>query len=538
MLASNSVVKTQAVIGLSVFIIGIWLAMQTGQRIAADDFRSIEFAVMAVAACAVALTIVRNWRTGFYMFLTWLLFEDLVRKYLGNNMAIYFAKDILVGLVYASFLIEVRRKHLKLFRSAFFPFLWLFVWFGAVQIFNQNSPHLLYGLLGFKLYFYYIPLMFVSYALIRTDEDLRKFLLVNISLAGVISAIGIAQAILGHSFLNPTNLAPELKDLGELDRTSPITHQVLSLPTAVFVSSGRFGFYILVAVIMTCGAAAYLLLSTSKYHKWVFTVIALVGGASIFSGSRGSVTFGGASVIILSIGFMWGAPWRWQQAHRMVKAIRNGILVLAIGFTLIFVIFPEEIAPRIAFYTESLNPNSDASEIGNRAWSYPIRNLLGALSEPNWIVGSGIGTASLGGQYVAKLIGRPPLDIWVEEGYGVLIVEMGIAGPFIWLLWTGALVWCGFTVMRRLRQTRFFPIAFAMWWYIFVLLFPLTYGGMSAYQNFVTNMYLWLFVGILFRLPEMQAAVPSYYDDSAVKKPKRRGYMLPQPQTIPPEQIY
>ncbi len=538
MLASNSVVKTQAVIGLSVFIIGIWLAMQTGQRIAADDFRSIEFAVMAVAACAVALTIIRNWRTGFYMFLTWLLFEDLVRKYLGNNMAIYFAKDILVGLVYASFLIEVRRKHLKLFRSAFFPFLWLFVWFGAVQIFNQNSPHLLYGLLGFKLYFYYIPLMFVSYALIRTDEDLRKFLLVNISLAGVISAIGIAQAILGHSFLNPTNLAPELKDLGELDRTSPITHQVLSLPTAVFVSSGRFGFYILVAVIMTCGAAAYLLLSTSKYHKWVFTVIALVGGASIFSGSRGSVTFGGASVIILSIGFMWGAPWRWQQAHRMVKAIRNGILVLAIGFTLIFVIFPEEIAPRIAFYTESLNPNSDASEIGNRAWSYPIRNLLGALSEPNWIVGSGIGTASLGGQYVAKLIGRPPLDIWVEEGYGVLIVEMGIAGPFIWLLWTGALVWCGFTVMRRLRQTRFFPIAFAMWWYIFVLLFPLTYGGMSAYQNFVTNMYLWLFVGILFRLPEMQAAVPSYYDDSAVKKPNRRGYMLPQPQTIPPEQIY
>ena len=83
MLASNSVVKTQAVIGLSVFIIGIWLAMQTGQRIAADDFRSIEFAVMAVAACAVALTIIRNWRTGFYMFLTWLLFEDLCENISG-----------------------------------------------------------------------------------------------------------------------------------------------------------------------------------------------------------------------------------------------------------------------------------------------------------------------------------------------------------------------------------------------------------------------------------------------------------------------
>jgi hypothetical protein len=533
MLASRSGLKAQTIIGLSVFIVGIWLAMQTGQKIAADDFKTIEFAMLAVAAGWVALTINRNWRAGFYVFLVWLLFEDLVRKYLGNNMAIYFAKDILVGLVYISFLVEMRRKHLKLFRAGFFPFLWLFVWFGAAQIFNQNSPHVLYGLLGFKLYFYYIPLMFVSYALIRTDEDLRKFLVINISLAGVISAIGIAQAILGHSFLNPTDLAPELRDLGELDRTSPITHQVLSLPTAVFVSSGRFGFYILLAVILTCGAAAYLLLSTSKHHKLVFGVIALVGGASIFSGSRGSVTFGAASVVVLAVGFMWGAPWRWQQAHRMVKAIRNGVIVLALGFTFIFLIFPDEIAPRMAFYTESLNPNSSASEVGNRAWTYPIRNLLSALSAPHWVVGNGIGTASLGGQYVAKIIGQPPLDIWVEEGYGVLIVEMGITGPIFWILWTSALVISGFTVLRRLRQTRFFPIAFAMWWYMFVLLFPLTYGGISAYENFVTNMYLWLFVGILFRLPEMQAAVPSYYDDSAAKKPRRRGYILQQPQAVP-----
>ena len=58
--------------------------------------------------------------------------------------------------------------------------LFVFVWLGMIQIFNQNSPHILYGLLGFKLYFYYIPLMYVGYALIRTDEDLRKFLIVNV----------------------------------------------------------------------------------------------------------------------------------------------------------------------------------------------------------------------------------------------------------------------------------------------------------------------------------------------------------------------
>jgi hypothetical protein len=36
-----------------------------------------------------------------------------------------------------------------------------------------------------------------------------------------------------------------------------------------------------------------------------------------------------------------------------------------------------------------------------------------------------------------------------------------------------------------------------------LLLYPLTFGGMVPYQNFVTNAYLWLLVGILFRLPEL-----------------------------------
>ena len=114
--------------------------------------------------------------------------------------------------------------------------------------------------MGAKIYFYYVPLMFVSYALIRNDEDLRKFLVVNAVLAGVISSLGIAQAILGHSFLNPTTLAPDLRELGALDKVTPITNQILTLPTAVFVSTGRFAYYLIVAVIVVMGSAGYLLL--------------------------------------------------------------------------------------------------------------------------------------------------------------------------------------------------------------------------------------------------------------------------------------
>ena len=99
----------------------------------------------------------------------------------------------------------------------------LLIWLGVIQILNFNSPHILYGLIGFKLYFYYIPLMFVGYALIRSDEDLRKFLVANGVLACVISVIGIVQAIVGNSFLNPTTLAPELRELGNLEKVTPLS---------------------------------------------------------------------------------------------------------------------------------------------------------------------------------------------------------------------------------------------------------------------------------------------------------------------------
>jgi hypothetical protein len=495
--------RNQALIGVGLFVIAFWLAWQVGGKIAAWDLRTLEFGAFTIAGFAVAILILRDWRAGFHVFLIWLLFEDLVRKYLGNNMAIFFAKDVLAGLLYVSLFVEIRKGREKLFRPPFMLFLGMFIWLAAVQIFNQNSPSVAYGLLGFKVYFFYIPLMYVGYALIRSDEDLRKFLVANTVLAGVIASLGITQAILGHSFLNPTNLAPELRDLGQLDRYTPLTNQIVSLPTATFVSSGRFGVYLIIVSILTMGTAGYLLLCTKRNRKLVFVVFALVGGATMFSGSRTAAVYVLASALVMPAAFIWGAPWRRRQAHRMVKAVRRGFIVATLGLAALLLVFPDEAGSRIAFYAETLLPSSSASEVGNRAWDYPIANLMGAFKGPNWVLGNGLGTASLGSQYVSKLLGERPLTLWVEEGYGELIVEMGIVAPFLWILWTAALLIYAWRVVSRLRQTRLFPIAFAIFWYGFLLLYPFTYGGISLYQNYVNNAYFWLLVGVLFRLPDL-----------------------------------
>jgi hypothetical protein len=494
---------------LSVFAIGLFIAYQIGGKIAGGDMGTVEFAGFGFAALWVGLTILRDWRLGTYMFLAWILFEDLVRKYLGNNMAIYFGKDILVGLVFVSLYVEVRKGRVKLFRPPFLLFLYFFLFLGALEIFNANSPSVLYGILGFKLYFYYMPLMFVGYALIRNDEELRKFLVINLGLAGAIGVIGIMQAILGHTFLNPENLAPELRDLGQLDRYTPLTNQLVSVPSSVFVSSGRYSLYLIFAFVLAVGTAGYLLLQTVKNRKFVFLVLGILVAATLFCGSRGAVMYVLISTLALTAALLWGAPWRWQQAHRMVKAIRRVFIVGALGLAAILLIFPEEAAPRIAFYMETLDPSSSAFEVGTRTWDYPMGGLISALQEPHWFAGNGIGTASLGGQYVAKILGKPQIPVWVEEGYGQMILEMGFSAPLLWILWTAALLVYSWRVVRRLRQTRFFPIAFAIFWYAFLLLFPFTYGGLAAYQNFVDNAYLWLIVGILFKLPALYASNPS-----------------------------
>jgi hypothetical protein len=502
-------IRNQALIGLCMFGLAVGVAWQIGGQIAADDLRSIAFVTLGFAGCVVAVSVLRNWRSGFYLFLVWLLFEDLVRKYLGNSTALFFGKEVLALLTYTSLFVAIRNGNEKRFRPPFLLFLLLFLWLGVLQVFNQNSPSILYGLLGFKLYFYYVPLMYVGYALIRNDEDLRKFLVTNTMLAGVIASLGIAQAILGHSFLNPPTLAPELRELGQLDRITPLSNQVLSLPTAVFVSTGRYALYLDLATILTIGTGGYLLLYTRRNRNLVLVAIGLLGGATLFSGSRGAAVYCCASTLILAVGFLWGAPWRWRQAHRLIKAVRRSFIVAAMGLAAILLIFPIEAGSRIAFYEETLSPNSSAYEATARAWDYPVANLLGAFSRPNWVLGNGIGTASLGTQYISKMLGEPPPDLWVEEGYGQLIIEMGIIAPFLWLLWTGALLYYAWGVVRKLRQTRFFPIGFAIFWYAFLLLYPFTFGGIAPYQNFVCNAYLWLLVGVLFRLPEILNASPT-----------------------------
>jgi hypothetical protein len=419
-------------------------------------------------------------------------------------LVLFFGKDILIAITYLSLWQAKRRKEILWFKAPFLLPLTLFFCLAFIQVFNTWTPSVLYGFLGLKLYFYYVPLLYAGYALIGSTQDLERFLVYNVALGLLIASLGIIQSIVGLKFLNPATLAPELETLGNLTRYSPLTHEAVPQPTSVFVSAGRFASYIILLAILAFGAQAYFLLKRPRQAGYGLLGVGIAIVAAMQSGSRGAVIYVAISVLVLSAGCFWGTPWQWAQRRPVMRAVRRSFLVGAAGLFLMIQFFPRSIGATYAFYSETLSPASSASELRDRTWAYPMSNLLTALRHPRWLYGDGTGTASLGMQYVAKVLGQPPIDFWVENGWGTLILEMGILGPILWIVWTFSLLWFAWKTVRQLRESVYFPVALSILWYAFVLLVPLSYNGMAPYQNYVMNAYLWLLLGVLFRLPHLR----------------------------------
>jgi hypothetical protein len=495
--------RRSPLLAFGMLVVGAFAAYELAQYVLNDDWAGLAYVALCVAAGAITIAILNNWRTGVYFFLAWLLFEDFARKFLGNNMAIYFAKDFLVLVVYISFFMAYRRKEATFFRPPFLMPVLLLVWFGFMQIFNPGSTSVWYGLMGFKMFFYYIPLVFIGYALLNSEAELRRFFKVNMLLAIVVISLGIAQSIIGPSFLNPRVQAEDLQLLSNMYRVSPVTGAIAYRPTSVFVSAGRYADFIMVAWIVVLGFSGYLLLRHKKGRMLAFVAVPITAAGAFLTASRGSFMWGMINTLTTSIAFVWGAPWREREVMRVLRSVQRVAIGVVLGLAVLFYIYPDALMSRLAIYEETLNPNRPTNELTTRGWSYPLDNFVGAFSYERWPYGYGLGTSSNGVQYVSRIFNVKPPGPAVESGFGTLVVEMGIGGLVLWLIMSAAILACAWRVVMKLRGSPWFPLAFVIFWYDFFLLGPATWGGISAYEDFLLNAYFWLLLGVLFRLPTM-----------------------------------
>jgi hypothetical protein len=505
------------------FLFALVAAYEVSGYVLSGDLSGLALIGMAFVGAAFVVAMLNNWRNGLYFFLAWLLFEDFARKFLGNNIAIYFAKDFLAAVVYLSFFVAYRRKDkdAQNFRPPFRAALLVLVWFGVMQVFNPASTSIFYGILGIKLYFCYIPLLFVGYALINSEAELRRFFYVNLSLMLVIVSLGIAQAIVGPGFLNPEVIPEDIRLLSQTYRAAPISGVMVYRPTSVFVSTGRFSDMLIVAWLMVFGFSGYLLLRHRRGRLFAFLSLTTTAAGCLMCASRGVVMWTLGSSIVGAAAFIWGAPWRQGEALRVMRTLQRAALGVALGIIVLLFTFPDALLSRLAVYSETLDPRSPASELVHRTRDYPLANFLAAFDYPRWPYGYGIGTMSLGGQYVSRIFHVLPPTTGVESGFGNIVLEMGIGGLILWIVMSVAVVVSAWRVVRKLKGSPWFPLGFMIFLYAFLLFLPMTFPALQSYQDFVLNAYVWLLLGILFRLPKL-ALSAEFADRAPAAQPSRR----------------
>jgi hypothetical protein len=92
------------------------------------------------------------------------------------------------------------------------------------------------------------------------------------------------------------------------------------------------------------------------------------------------------------------------------------------------------------------------------------------------------------------------MNIGTESGFGSLILELGIVGLLLWLVLGYSIAISAWKVVQELRGTCWFPLGLVIFLFSFLLYFPITFVSSSAYQDYMINIYLWLTLGILWRL--------------------------------------
>ena len=240
-----------------ILVVGAYAAYKFAQYVINDDIMGLAYAGACILGGAIVVAILNNWRNGVYFFLSWLLFEDFVRKFLGYYMAIYFAKDFLVLVVYISFFAAVRRKEVYRFPPSvsYAAFDLYLVWRNSDIQSGLHSHHVWTD--GNEDLLLLRPLIVCGLRAFEFERELRRFFTINLVLILIIVSLGIAQSIIRPTFLNPAVQAEDLREVSTLYQASR-SLAIAYRPTSVFVSSAD-GFHH-VGWLLVLGFSGYLLL--------------------------------------------------------------------------------------------------------------------------------------------------------------------------------------------------------------------------------------------------------------------------------------
>jgi hypothetical protein len=508
--------------GVGFTLLGLLSAFLLGMRIVYADFKTLAIWGTFGLALSACLVVLHNWRLGVVTFFVWILIEDFIRKWVGNEIILYFVKDVLIVITYLSYLFSQWKSHRERFQNPLrVPLLLMTAW-AVIQFANPGVNDILVSVVGFRMSFFYIPMIYLGYSLFHDEADLSRFCTWTLSLALIVSVLGITQSVAGLDILNPVS-APGLR----LHLVRMSGGVAVLRPTSIFVDAGRFASYLFIMVYIGFGLIGYLLALRSKpsikLRTWVVFCWLIVVVGLFMSGQRAAIVWVALSVPIVGWAYVYARNPKHTSGRNF--SVPRLLLIAAVGLYLMSAFFPQRFGDIFDFYDRTINPNSQYSELRSRpegTWSAII-----SAYKSSGLIGHGTGTASLGLQYIKSYeTGQEIENVYeagqkstrfynTEGGFSSVLWEWGGVGLALWLFWSILLMVKLVQKVRELRFTRYYWIAVAVALYSFFLLFAWFYLGMQVYQQYVAQSFLWFMVGVVFRLPQLATRS----DTSPIERP-------------------
>jgi hypothetical protein len=443
--------------------------------------------LVLLAVVAAAVWAGRSWRRGLEAALILLVFEGAIRKWVvpAASSYVYFAKDVLLLGVYWGYLRE-RRGASLVPQPLVMPIVFA-LGVGLMQIFNPRLPSPLVGVLGFKAYFLYLPLLWVVPAAFRTEDELLRFLKRYLWLAVPIGLLAVMQ------FFSPADSRWNTYARTTVDTPmSAITFGAVDRVrvTGTFSFITGYGSFLQVVSLL-----ALTLLSVGQWrvrgNLQTYLALSLTVLGMLMTGSRGPVF-----ILLLTLPIYWvlgiarsgGVPAaaRFLLGLGLVAALVNVVGADAVSAFRARAAGSDDVTGRI--FQPFINPARLVPEVG--------------------VLGYGIGATHQMAEVLSpSIFAYSWLDgLHFEDEPSRVMVELGALGFLAWFGARLALVFVAFRAVYRLRRP--FPRAVAL--SALLLLLSQITGGVVF--NVTGGLYYWFFGGLLFlaiRLDREAARVPA-----------------------------
>jgi hypothetical protein len=469
----------------------IVLFLATGVALAKGGAAPVAIAVAAFTAVGAAVV---SWRHSLLGLLVYLPVSGLLIVALYPDTAPgVLAKDVLFVIpAYVGFAVHwlAQRHRLAVPGVPLLPLAALVV-LVLVQMLNPAVPGALVALIGAKTWLLYIPLVLLGFELVRDRADLDRVLMVMVLAAVAPCVIGIVEAVLIYTGHASTvhgwyGQAASAVTQGFAEITTG-TSQVRRVPSTFSFAAQYYSFTI--AAVAIAYASWRGVLSARGHGVLGAGLLALAVVAALLSGARGAFAF--VPLLLLIMVALDSAPGGRVRRASVVALVATACLVAA-----------------SSLLGSSLRPL--LGDVASHGFAQLDLALVQGLRHAVDVTILGIGT---GMDTVAARYAVPDDQLfqaiggtWQESWWVKAILELGVAGLIAVVALLGTIAVRAVRSTARLNDAGLRAVSAALTAYV---LWGLLIGFKAQYLDLdPMNIYFWLFLGILARLPFLERASP------------------------------